>query len=223
MTSLSRRRFLVAVATTASVGVASGQAKTFEFGGQVSGWQGRSPDAIADETNPTLYLTAGTTYVVSWTNLDGEPHTFAIADGEGNVLEETEVVEETGAVQTLEFTATPKMATYFSQVNPETMRGDVVVRQPTTTGTANRTTNETTGTTTTNRTVATTRTAGSTATSTASTTSTTTGGTGTSGVSTATTNTPGGTGNDDGQPGFALLGALGGLGALVYLLWRRGR
>jgi hypothetical protein len=219
MIRLSRRRFLLAVATTASasasVGAVTAQATTFELGASVSGWQGQAPESIADETNPTLHLTAGKEYVVSWTNLDGEPHTFAIADGKGNVIEETEVVEERGAVQSLEFTATAKMKTYFSQVNPETMRGDVIVHRPTTTGTTNATANGTA-----NRTTGTPRTTGSTSTATTSTTTQTTGDTATTGRPTATTSVAVTTDNDDGQPGFTLLGALGGIGALAYLFRR---
>lgn len=214
-TRLSRRRFLTVVATTAVAGVASGQAKTFEFAGSVSGWQGRSPEAVADETNPTLHLVAGQKYVVSWENVDGEPHNFAIENQNGEVLKETEVLSEKGGVQTVEFTAKPGMATYFSQVNPETMRGKIVVRQPTTTATQTtngtaRTTNGTSG--------ATNGTSGTTVTE------TTTTGTGPSVTTdeTTATETTGDTTNDGGQPGIGLLAALGSLAGLTYLLRRRG-
>ncbi|RBI61307.1 hypothetical protein DMJ13_16465 [halophilic archaeon] len=215
-TRLPRRRFLTVVATTAVAGVASGQAKTFEFAGSVSGWQGRSPEAIADETNPTLHLVAGQKYVVSWENVDGEPHNFAIENQSGEVLKETEVLSQRGGVQTVEFTAKPGMATYFSQVNPETMRGKIVVRQPTTTTT--QTTNGTAGTNGTSGTNGTTGTTGTTATE------TTTTGTGTSVTTdeTTATETSGDTTNDGGQPGVGLLAALGSLAGLAYLLRRRG-
>ncbi|WP_327051724.1 LPXTG cell wall anchor domain-containing protein [Halomicrococcus gelatinilyticus] len=221
MTRLSRRRLLLTVATTASasasLGLATAQETTFELGASVSGWQGQSPESIADETNPTLHLTAGKEYVVSWTNLDGEKHTFAIADGQGDVLKETKVVEERGAVQTVEFTAKAEMTTYFSQLSPDQMRGDVVVHRPTTTGTANATTGGTTNATTSPTTSATT------GTKTTSTATTSPGdGTATTSRPTATTTVVPDTDNDDGQPGFAVLGALGSLGAFVYLLRRRG-
>ncbi len=53
---------------------------TYALGGRTEGWEGRAPDAIADEVNPTIELTAGETYRVVWRNLDGEPHNFAILD-----------------------------------------------------------------------------------------------------------------------------------------------
>ncbi|WP_440008857.1 cupredoxin domain-containing protein [Halomicrococcus sp. SG-WS-1] len=216
-TRLSRRRFLTVVATTAVAGVASGQTKTFEFAGSVSGWQGRSPEAIADETNPTLRLVAGQKYVVSWENVDGEPHNFAIENENGEVLKETEIISEKGGVQTVEFTAKPGMATYFSQVNPETMRGKIVVRQPTTTAT--QTTNGTAGTT--NGTAGTNGTTGTTETAT-ETTTTGTGPSATTDETPATETTTGDTANDGGQPGVGLLAALGSLAGLAYLLRRRG-
>ena len=221
MTRLSRRRFLLAVATTASasasVGAVTAQATTFELGASVSGWQGQAPESIADETNPTLHLTAGKEYVVSWTNLDGKKHTFAIADGQGNVLKETKVVEERGAVQTVEFTARAEMKTYFSQLSPDQMRGDVVVHRPTTTGTTNATANGTANATTSGTADATT--------GTSTTTSPTTPpreGTATTSRPTATTTVAPDTDDDDGQPGFAVLGVLGSIGAFVYLLLSRG-
>lgn len=219
MTStLSRRGYLHAVAGAVGIagiaGVARGQATTFELGGQASGWQGRSPESIANETNPTLEMEVGKSYVVVWENVDGQPHNLAISDGEGDVMKRTTVVEQRGATQTLEFTAKPKMATYFSEVNPETMRGKIVTSQPTTT------TNSTTNATTTSATTGTTTTTEATSTTaTTIATTTTTDTTGTTGT-TATTTT--GTGNDDGQPGFGLLAALASLAGGAYLLRRRG-
>ncbi|WP_458187380.1 cupredoxin domain-containing protein [Haladaptatus sp. NG-WS-4] len=204
--TFSRRQFVqTALGASALVGLAHGQETTFELGGQLSGWIGRSPDAIADETNPTLHLQAGEKYVVAWENMDGEPHNFAIGDGSGNVLKETEVVSQKGTLQTVEFTAKPAMATYFSQVDEETMRGKIVTSQPTTTtnGTATTATNTTTTTTSTTSTTTTTE---STATPTATT--------------TTTESTPGTTATDDGLRGFGVLAALGTLAGVAYLLRR---
>ncbi len=58
----------------------------FAFGGQVSGWQGRRPQSIAGQKNPTLQLEPGRTYGVMWQNLDGQPHTFALRDSNGKNL-----------------------------------------------------------------------------------------------------------------------------------------
>ncbi|WP_458206554.1 cupredoxin domain-containing protein [Haladaptatus sp. NG-SE-30] len=211
--TFSRRRFVqTLVGTSAVVGLARGQATTFELGGQLSGWIGRAPEAIADETNPTLRMQVGKTYVVAWENIDGEPHNFAIGDGSGNVLKETEVVSEKGALQTVEFTAKPAMSTYFSQVDEETMRGKIVTSQPTTTnGTATMSATTTTNTNTTTTTATSTTSTTTTPTATEST-ATQTG--------TATTKPTGTTTTDDGLRGFGVLAALGSLASLAYLLRR---
>ncbi len=93
----SRRSFLrsaavAGLATGAFTAVSFAQdaaepAATFVLGGEVEGWQGVQPQEIADATNPTLPLTAGETYRVLWRNLDGQPHNFAVLDGEGNPLQ----------------------------------------------------------------------------------------------------------------------------------------
>ncbi len=214
---LSRRRFVqAALGTGAFVGLARGQTATFELGGQVSGWLGQSPDPIADKTNPTLQMEAGKEYVIAWENLDGNSHNVAIGDGDGNVLKRTEVVKTKGATQTLEFTATRKMKTYFSEFDPQTMRGKLVVIQPTTTmnGTATGTANGTTGTVGTISTSTVSTSPSSTSSSTASATTSATGTTTSSG-STSSSTTDGG-----GLPGFGWLTAFGSIATLGYLLRR---
>ncbi|WP_227376123.1 cupredoxin domain-containing protein [Haladaptatus halobius] len=206
MTRISRRRFVQAVVgARASVGLVRGQATTFELGGRLSGWVGRSPESIADETNPTLRLQVGKTYVIAWENLDGQPHNIAIGDGNGTVLKRTERVTEMGKTQTLEFTAKPKMATYFSEFNPETMRGKVVTRRPTTT--ANGTANATATASVTTVPTATSATTGS---------STESAGTTSAETTTATDSTA----TDNGLPGFGFVAALGSLAGIGYLFRR---
>ncbi|SIR68641.1 hypothetical protein SAMN05421858_3345 [Haladaptatus litoreus] len=58
----------------------------FRFGGHVSGWRGQGPQSIGGQQNPTLQLEAGRTYGVMWQNLDGQPHTFALRDSNGENL-----------------------------------------------------------------------------------------------------------------------------------------
>ncbi|WP_231183960.1 hypothetical protein [Haladaptatus sp. DYF46] len=217
---LSRRQFAQALlGTTTFVALADparGQAATFELSGQVSGWVGQSPPPIEGNTNPTLQMIAGKEYVIAWENMDGHSHNVAIGDGEGNVLERTEVVETMGTTQTLEFTATPKMETYFSEFDPETMRGKIEIVQSTTTGTANNSSA-------TNGTV--TGTTGKTKASSTKTTATS----GTS-ESTETTGTTEMNGSTDGEttsstdggdlPGFGWLAALGSIASLGYLVYR---
>ncbi|GKZ13796.1 hypothetical protein [Haladaptatus sp. T7] len=214
---LPRRRFVQALlGTTAFVGLARGQAATFELGGQLSGWLGQSPPPIEGKTNPTLQMKAGKEYVIAWENLDGHSHNIAIGDGKGNVLERTEVVDTRGENQTLEFTATPKMKTYFSEFDSETMRGELEIVQPTTTRTANNTTagnRTTTGTTTTGTTPTTTGTTSSSSTPSATTETTETATNSSEGTTTSTTD-----GGD--LPGFGWLAALGSIAGLGYLLRR---
>ncbi len=213
---LSRRRFVqVVLGTGAFVGLARGQTATFELSGQVSGWIGQSPNPIADKTNPTLQMKAGNDYVIAWENMDGNSHNIAIGDGKGNVIKRTEVVETKGTTQTLEFTATTKMETYFSEFDPQTMRGNLIVLQPTTTmnGTANNTTE--TGTMGPTKTSASTSPPSSTSPTTSSVSSSSTTGT------TGTTNTSSSTTDGGGLPGFGWLAALGGLASFGYLFRRK--
>ncbi|WP_339103510.1 PQQ-dependent sugar dehydrogenase [Haloterrigena salinisoli] len=131
-TATSRRRLLQAAAAAGGV-VALGdiagaqEAETIELGGETSGWQGVAPDDIEGETNPTLELEAGTTYEVTWENLDGQPHNFVIESGEGEELERTELMMQQGETQTLEFEATSEMAEYYCEPHSATMRGDISV------------------------------------------------------------------------------------------------
>jgi glucose/arabinose dehydrogenase len=128
--TVGRRRFLGLTAAGALAGVASGRGRaqstrTIELGGRVAGWQGRAPDAIADETNPTLELEAGVDYRITWTNLDGMGHNIALLDGNGNVLQRTDVMSEQGATQTIAFTAREEMAEYICEPHRASMRGTV--------------------------------------------------------------------------------------------------
>jgi glucose/arabinose dehydrogenase len=128
--TVGRRRFLGLTAAGALAGVASGRGRaqstrTIELGAKVAGWQGRAPDAIAGETNPTLELEAGVDYRITWTNLDGLGHNIALLDGNGEVLKRTNVMSEQGATQTIEFTAREGMAEYICEPHRASMRGTV--------------------------------------------------------------------------------------------------
>lgn len=135
MTMMNTRRTLLKVAAVlggssiagASISAAQddgdGGEPDFQLGGEQSGWQGVAPDAIADETNPTLELTAGEEYVLEWENLDGIGHNFVIEDADGEDLVSTEII--TNGTQTVEFTASEEMAEYYCQPHPTSMRGDI--------------------------------------------------------------------------------------------------
>ena len=125
-------------------------AESYVLGGKVSGWQGQEPEAIAGETNPTLSLQAGTTYEITWENLDGMEHELIVESESGEELAATESASEQGATRSLTFEATSEAASYYCEYHPESMRGDVSVSAAETetaeTGTAET---ETTATTTT--------------------------------------------------------------------------
>ena len=135
----TRRRFLRAAAAVGALagigGLAGAQSdpETFSFGGEIGGWMGRSPDSIADETNPALRLDAGTKYRFEWENTDGQPHNVAFVDDDDNTIERSEIISEEGATQTYEFTATEEMAAYICEVHPTSMRGEVLFGDETTT------------------------------------------------------------------------------------------
>lgn len=96
-------------------------------------WVGREPEAIADETNPTLEFEAGETYAVEWENAIGrrqperenrtfEPlpgHNFVIATGgdtnQWNTYVRSDFLDEDGATQSVEFVAEEDMGVYLDQ------------------------------------------------------------------------------------------------------------
>ncbi|ELY64567.1 PQQ-dependent sugar dehydrogenase [Natrinema versiforme] len=129
----SRRRVLQAAAAVGGVaglsglGLAQFDSQSIELGGEVSGWQGVAPEPIADETNPTLELEEGTTYELTWENLDGSPHNVVIESEDGEELESTEIMSSQGETQTLEFEATSEMSTYYCAPHRPSMNGDIEV------------------------------------------------------------------------------------------------
>ena len=133
----SRRTVLKAAAATgalAGIGdIGRAQATAIELEGDTGGWVGRSPESIAGETNPTLPLEAGETYSVTWTNGDGAPHSFIIENADGDRLAGTQIVEQEGESRTVEFEATPEMVSYYCEVHPDSMRGEVSISGGTTT------------------------------------------------------------------------------------------
>ncbi|MDY6764872.1 MAG: CARDB domain-containing protein, partial [Halobacteria archaeon] len=138
MALLSRRTFLRSVISCIGIGVlgrlstsrvrAQQEPTEIRLGGETDGWQGRSPESIAGETNPTLNLTAGQRYRVVWENVDGAPHNFVIRDKQGNEMRRTQII--TSGTQTVEFTAKEEMGRYHCEVHPESMTGDIRVKAP---------------------------------------------------------------------------------------------
>ncbi|WP_231183289.1 plastocyanin/azurin family copper-binding protein [Haladaptatus sp. DYF46] len=105
--------------------LAQGGGTTIRLGGKVSGWQGRAPNSIKGQKNPTLPLKPGKKYTVVWKNLDGQPHDFVIRDKGGKQLVKTKIMNTRGKTQSVTFTAKKNMATYICTVHPTTMKGQV--------------------------------------------------------------------------------------------------
>ena len=74
----------------------------------MAGWQGQAPTSIKGKTNPPLSLQPGTTYELTWVNLDGVEHELIIEDANGNELKATESASQKGATRTVTFTATSR-------------------------------------------------------------------------------------------------------------------
>jgi uncharacterized cupredoxin-like copper-binding protein len=102
-------------------------AQTFIFDGETSGWIAQSPSDIEGEENPTLELEAGKTYNFTWVNTDGRPHNVVITDGDGNNIVRTEVISGEGGTQSVEFTAPESGGTYYCEVHPGSMRGQIEI------------------------------------------------------------------------------------------------
>ena len=102
---------------------------TIEFDAQTAGWVGIEPEEIADEENPTLTLTEGEEYEIGWEEGDGAQHNIEIRDENDEVIDdlETEIEEEGGEDQFLEFEASEEMVTYICEPHEGTMVGDIEV------------------------------------------------------------------------------------------------
>lgn len=101
--------------------------ETFKLGGEIAGWQGKAPSSIEGKTNPTLQMTAGTTYEIVWVNLDGAKHELIIETKSGEHLVATEHSTKEGQTRRVTFEATTEMASYFCEYHPTSMRGKVAV------------------------------------------------------------------------------------------------
>lgn len=133
--AVTRRAFVRATGATAAAGTAAvmgtdeatAQAQTYEFGGEVAAWRGRTPSEIEGEDNPTIELQAGEEYEFWFENIDGAPHNITMQDADGNTIVQSDLVQEEGATASVTFTATPEMAQYICTIHPTTMVGDVEV------------------------------------------------------------------------------------------------
>lgn len=130
---LSRRDFVRAAAAGGALVGLGGRSLAQEptslrLDGGADGWIGRNPPALEGETNPTLTLERDREYELTWTNVDGAAHDFAIEDDDGDeVVGPTSSVDEEGDGQTVEFTATDGMVEYYCTNHPESMRGTIEI------------------------------------------------------------------------------------------------
>lgn len=112
---------------TTAAGSEENVTQTFIFDGETSGWIAQSPSGIEGEENPTLELEAGETYNFTWVNTDGRPHNVVITDGDGNNVVRTEVISGEGGKQSVVFTAPESGGTYYCEVHPGSMRGQIEI------------------------------------------------------------------------------------------------
>ncbi|ELY91899.1 blue (type 1) copper domain protein [Natrialba hulunbeirensis JCM 10989] len=101
------------------------------FDGLTEGWVGVEPEEIEDEENPTLILTEGDAYEITFENMDGAEHNLEIVDEDDEVVGEyeTDTNSEEGETETLEIDeVTDEMAEYVCRPHQETMRGEIDVQ-----------------------------------------------------------------------------------------------
>lgn len=114
--------------TSTGTSTATGEVD-IRLGGKTEAWVGQSPDRINGQNNPTLQLTAGTEYTLIWENLDGAEHELIIQDANGKELAATESASEKGVTRSVTFTASQKMAEYYCEYHPQSMRGTIEVNE----------------------------------------------------------------------------------------------
>ncbi|WP_394740665.1 hypothetical protein [Natronococcus roseus] len=95
----------------------------------VGGWVGVDPSHIDRVENPTLVLFEDRSYKISVENRDNVKHNLAIWDRADERIGAyaTDIVADTGATETLAFTATDEMATYICEHQPRIQLGDLEV------------------------------------------------------------------------------------------------
>ncbi|WP_440766539.1 plastocyanin/azurin family copper-binding protein [Natronorubrum sp. DTA7] len=102
---------------------------TIVFEGQVQGWEGLEPTAIEGVTNPTLALEEGETYRIGWEGGDGVPHNIELWDQDDELVDdyETDITDESGDDQFLEFEASEELAYYVCAPHEAMMRGELLL------------------------------------------------------------------------------------------------
>ncbi|GAA0238700.1 plastocyanin/azurin family copper-binding protein [Haladaptatus pallidirubidus] len=107
----------------------SQKGKEIRLGAKQSGWEGRAPKSIKGKKNPALTLQPGQKYTITWENLDGKEHELYIVNGNDKPVVKSEDAEEKGKTVSTTFTASKKLAQYYCEYHPQSMRGDVNLQQ----------------------------------------------------------------------------------------------
>ncbi|MFP9191724.1 cupredoxin domain-containing protein [Natronosalvus vescus] len=105
----------------------------FVFDARSSGFTGVEPAVIADEENPTLVLTEGEEYTLTWRNADGHAHNIEVWNDDETVVGDyaTEPMDVEGDSQSLTIEASPAMAEYVCAIHASWgKRGDLEIRAP---------------------------------------------------------------------------------------------
>lgn len=97
--------------------------------GHGSGWVGVEPEMIEDIENPTLLLTEGEEYDLTWINDDGANHNIEVWDENGEIVDdyETELMNDVDEAQTLEIEASSEMAEYVCEPHAGPMSAEIQV------------------------------------------------------------------------------------------------
>lgn len=107
------------------------QTQAIRLGAETAGWKGQAPSDIEDETNPTISLQAGTSYDLTWENLDGEEHELIVADADETEIQSSGESEQEGETVSMTVNVTQEMAgqsgIYYCEYHPEAMRGEFSV------------------------------------------------------------------------------------------------
>ncbi|AHF99854.1 hypothetical protein HALLA_14725 [Halostagnicola larsenii XH-48] len=95
-----------------------------------SRFEGVEPEFIEGEENPTLVLTEGEEYVITWVNADGKSHNLELWDEDETVVDghSTEVMGEKNETRSLEFEADAAMSEYICRIHVDWgKRGDIEI------------------------------------------------------------------------------------------------
>ena len=96
--------------------------------GNSAGWEGVEPSAIEGETNPTLVLTEGESYSITWENDDGATHNIEIVDDGDDVVGDYSTENTNDDEQTLEIDeVTSDFHEYVCRPHAGPMRGSIEV------------------------------------------------------------------------------------------------